>query len=136
LIEFFSEDIKFTPSYPDKLSRWIESVIKAENHLLGDINYVFVSDDYLLSLNQKFLDHQSLTDIITFDQSTDPFTISGDIYISIDRIQNNAKAYNQTFERELKRVMVHGVLHLIGYKDKTLEEKSEMRKKEEAYLSL
>ena len=136
MIAFFSEDISFQIESPETIKHWIRSVIDKENHLPGNINYIFTSDAYLISMNRQYLDHDYFTDIITFDQSTDPLTISGDIYISVERVQENATQYQQSFEQELKRVLVHGVLHLIGYKDHTPEEKSEMRKKEEAYLSL
>ena len=136
MIEFFSEDIQFQIDTPELIRSWIELVISTENCIPGAINYIFTSDNYLLSINQKYLQHNSYTDIITFDQSSDPLTISGDIYISIERVQSNALQFDQPFEKELKRVLVHGVLHLIGYTDKSSEEKSEMRKKEEAYLSL
>jgi len=136
LIEFFSEDIEFEVAAPHQLRQWLQKVIRAEQCVPGDINYIFTSDDYLLALNQNYLQHETYTDILTFDQSTDSGSVSGDIYISIDRVRVNAGHYRQTFGQELKRVMVHGMLHLIGYNDQSPEEKSEMRKKEEAYLSL
>ena len=136
MIAFFNEDIQFQIDSQDTITLWIQSVISQENCITGDINYIFTSDAYLISINRQYLDHDYYTDIITFDQSTDPLTISGDIYISIDRVRANAIKYQQPFQRELKRVLVHGILHLIGYGDQTPEEKSEMRKKEEAYLSL
>jgi rRNA maturation RNase YbeY len=136
LIAFFNEDIQFQIDSQDTITFWIQSVISQESCIAGDINYIFTSDEYLVSINRQYLDHDYYTDIITFDQSTDPLTISGDIYISIDRVRANAIKYRQPFKRELKRVLVHGILHLIGYGDQTPEEKSEMRKKEEAYLSL
>ena len=136
MIEFFNEDISFQIDSPNQIRSWIEQVISTEKCITGDINYIFTSDNYLLSINQEYLQHNSFTDIITFDQSSDPLTISGDIYISIERVSSNALQFDQSFEMELRRVLVHGVLHLIGYNDKSSEEKSEMRKKEEAYLSL
>ena len=136
MVEFFTEDIEFHLQSPAKLRNWVEKVIELENHIPGDINYIFTSDEYLLSVNLKYLNHNSYTDIITFDQSSDPLTIAGDIFISVQRVRSNSEHYQQSFEQELKRVMIHGILHLIGYKDKSLEEKAEMRKKEEAYLSL
>lgn len=136
MIEFFNEDTDFVPQTPEVLKPWIERVIIEEGHQLGDINYIFCSNPYLLTLNSSYLNHHSYTDVIAFDQSTKPLTISGDIYISVDQVKINAIEYGQTFGQELKRVMVHGVLHLLGYKDKTPDEKQEMRKKEEAYLSL
>jgi len=103
--------------------------------MVGDINYIFCSDSYLLKLNQEFLSHQTYTDIITFDYSVGK-TISGEIYISLDRIKENANHFNVSPQEELLRVMIHGVLHLSGYRDKKRAEKSIMRKKEEACLSL
>ena len=111
-------------------------MVSNEDHETGEINYIFCSRLYLLNLNQTYLNHHDHTDILTFDQSTTPGTVSGDIYISVDQVRDNAKQYAVSFQQELKRVMVHGILHLLGYNDKTPEEQKEMRKKEEAYLSL
>lgn len=136
MIAFFSEDSDFKPTSTTKLRQWIGHVIQRESHLTGEINYIFCSRSYLLELNQTYLNHEEHTDILTFDQSTVPGTISGDIYISVDQVRDNALLFRETFDQELKRVMVHGILHLLGYNDKTPEEQREMRKKEEAYLSL
>jgi rRNA maturation RNase YbeY len=136
LIAFFSEDTDFKPTSTAKLRQWISNVIKRESHLTGEVNYIFCSRPYLLELNQTYLNHHDHTDILTFDQSTLPETISGDIYISVDQVRENALLFGDTFEQELRRVMIHGILHLLGYNDKTPEEQREMRKKEEAYLSL
>ena len=103
---------------------------------MGDINYVFCDDNYLAKLHQSYLESDDLTDIITFDYSEGDRTLSGDLFISVDRVEENASEFSIEFEDELDRVIVHGVLHLIGYNDKTDQEKSEMRKKEEGYLSL
>ena len=111
-------------------------MITAENHQLGDVNYIFCSRSYLLELNQGYLQHDFHTDILTFDHSLEPGIISGDLYISVEQVMENAQQYQEPFLQELKRVMVHGVLHLLGYNDQTPEEQKEMRKKEEAYLSL
>jgi rRNA maturation RNase YbeY len=111
-------------------------VAKTEKKEIGDLTYVFCSDDYLLSLNQQFLKHNTLTDIITFDYSEGKKELSGEIYISIDRVADNAAKFKTDFQDELHRVMIHGVLHLAGYKDKKPAEKALMRKKEEACLSL
>ena len=100
------------------------------------LNYIFCSDAFLLSLNVEYLNHNTLTDVITFDNSDDSKGIQGEIYISIDRIRENAKKYRVPFERELHRVMIHGLLHLLGYADKTPLQKKMMRKKESTYLSL
>lgn len=115
------------------LRSWIIDVITSEGFNVGDISYVFCSDDYLLRLNSAYLDHNTYTDIITFDY-TEEKTISGDIFISIDRIKENAREYREKMYREISRVMVHGVLHLIGYEDNTAALKSEMRKKEDFCL--
>ena len=136
MIQFFTEDIDFELPSPTPLKSWITQVIQNEGRQLGELNYIFCSDSYLLSLNQQYLQHHSLTDILTFDQSDSPEIISADIYISIERIHENAANYEVSNHHELKRVMVHGVLHLMGYNDKTPEQRAEMRKKEEAYLSL
>ncbi|MBS1554827.1 MAG: rRNA maturation RNase YbeY [Bacteroidetes bacterium] len=134
-IRYFSEQVEFKIKNKRKTSIWIESIAKKEKKGIGDLTYVYCSDDYLLSLNQKFLNHNTLTDIITFDYS-EAKTLSGEIYISIERVAENAEKFKVTFEDELHRVMIHGVLHLAGYKDKRPAEKALMRKKEEASLSL
>ncbi len=115
---------------------WIKEVARREKKTIKEINYIFCSDEYLLQLNQGFLNHKTLTDIITFDNSEGKNGLEGEIYISIERVQENAIKFNTEFEDELHRVMIHGVLHLIGYKDKKPSEKALMRKKEEACLSL
>ncbi len=115
---------------------WIKHVIKEENHQPGDLFYHFCSDEYLLKLNRDFLQHDYLTDIITFPFSTQPEIVSGEIFISIDRVRENAFALQTGFEREFARVLIHGVLHLLGYGDQTDEEKRVMRSKEDYYLSL
>ncbi len=119
----------------NKLSSWISVIIEVEKYKKDTINYIFCSDDYLLDLNVKHLKHNTLTDIITFNYNQGK-RISADIFISIDRVRENSEKFNVSFEDELHRVMIHGVLHLIGYKDKTKDEKALMRKKEDYYLSL
>lgn len=135
-IQFFSEDIPFKPPYPRKTKSWIKQTIAKEKKTPGDLNFIFCSDDYLLQINIDYLNHQTYTDIITFDNSEDPKFIEGDIFISIDRVRENALKFNRPFEEELRRVIIHGVLHLIGYSDKSNEQKIVMRRKEDAYLSL
>lgn len=135
-IRFFSEDISFKIDLPRKKTLWIKEVARREKKTIKEINYIFCSDEYLLQLNHGFLKHKTLTDIITFDNSEDKTSLQGEIYISIDRVRENALKFKAAFEVELKRVMIHGVLHLIGYKDKKPSEKTLMRKKEEACLSL
>jgi rRNA maturation RNase YbeY len=136
IIRFFSEDISFKIDLPRKKNLWIKEVARREKKTIKEINYIFCSDEYLLQLNQGFLNHKTLTDIITFDNSEGKNGLEGEIYISIERVQENAIKFNTEFEDELHRVMIHGVLHLIGYKDKKPSEKALMRKKEEACLSL
>jgi len=136
VIEFFSEDIEYAPQTTNELVNWITTVVENERHIVGDINFIYCSNSYLLNINQTYLGRHTYTDIITFDQSTRTNVIAGDIYISIDQIRSNASKYQESFDKELKRVMVHGILHLLGYNDKSVEEQQEMSKKEEAYLSL
>jgi rRNA maturation RNase YbeY len=135
-IHFFSQGTPFKLKTPRKVSSWIKRVVAEEGSSIQEINYVFCPDSYLLTLNQGFLKHNTLTDIITFDNSEGHGSLEGDIYISIDRVKENANKYKVSFDDELSRVMVHGVLHLLGYKDKKPTEKALMRKKEEACLSL
>ena len=116
------------------IKKWIDVVIKKEKRKLGEIHYVFVSDEELLEMNEQFLKHNTYTDIITFDYSEGK-TINGDIFISIDRVKDNASKFKTEFNDELHRVIIHGVLHLCGYKDKTKKDASLMRKMEENSLS-
>lgn len=136
MINYFNEDIDFSLSNPHVQSEWIESIITSYRFELEEINYIFCSDEYLLKINRDHLDHDYYTDIITFDNSESPELIEADIFISIDRVQENAKSQNTTFLDELNRVMIHGVLHLLGFGDKSEEEKRLMREKEDACLSL
>jgi probable rRNA maturation factor len=135
-IQFFSEDLPFSPPHPRKTKSWIKQTIAEEKHHLGDLNFIFCSDEYLLQINVEYLSHQTYTDIITFDNSEDPAVIEGDIFISVERIRENASKFNSPFEEELRRVIIHGVLHLLGYSDKSSDDKIAMRGKEDAYLSL
>ncbi|SNY95001.1 rRNA maturation RNase YbeY [Flagellimonas pacifica] len=118
-----------------KYSDWITRVIVSEGFGIGQVDYIFCSDDYLLNINQQYLNHDTFTDIITFDYSSGS-CISGDVFISADRVKENAKTYNVGFEEELLRVMSHGVLHLMGYGDKMDEERELMRKKEDEKIKL
>ncbi|MEQ8807527.1 MAG: rRNA maturation RNase YbeY [Imperialibacter sp.] len=135
-ITFFSEEITFKLASPTKVRSWIKEVIRLEKHTLAEVSYVFCSDDYLHNMNVQYLNHDTLTDIITFDNSEEEEQIEGDIFISIDRVKENAARLNLPFENELHRVMIHGILHLCGYKDKASSERELMRKKEDACLSL
>ena len=118
-----------------KTKEWINQVIKKEKFKLGELGYNFCSDEYLLQINIEHLNHDFYTDVITFELNEDK-TIIGDIYISIDRVKDNAKQNSKTFTNELMRVLIHGVLHLCGYKDKTKKDAATMREKEDYYLSL
>ena len=118
-----------------EIRNWISHSIGEEIFNEGDLNYIFCTDDYLLDINIKYLKHNTLTDIISFDYTMGK-TISGDVYISIDRVTENALNYKVKFEDELHRVMIHGVLHFCGFKDKSKSEKELMRNKEDYYLSL
>jgi len=136
LINYFYHKVRFKLKSPRKETAWIKKAAESEGASVKEINYIFCSDSYLLDLNRGFLKHNTLTDIITFDNTVVPGQIEGEIYISIDRVKENAVEFNVPFVDELDRVMIHGVLHLLGYKDKKPTEKALMRKKEEAYLSL
>ena len=136
MINFHIEEIEFKIQQKQKLKNWLKTVLLAEGFILGDLNYVFCSDDYLLKINIEYLDHDFLTDIITFDNSDEDELIEGDIFISIDRVRDNARTFQVSDEHELKRVLVHGMLHLCGYLDKTEEEEKLMRSKENHYLQL
>ena len=116
-----------------EFSSWLNEIIIEENKILGDIVYIFCDDDYLLAKNIKYLNHNTLTDVITFDYSKNKL-ISGDILISIDRVHENSNIFGVQFLNELQRVMAHGLLHLLGYNDKTEIEEKEIREKEDYYL--
>lgn len=130
----FNYETDFKLSKAQDFSKWISNVIVSEDCREGDINYIFCSDDYLHDINLKYLNHDTLTDIISFDYSVGK-ELHGDIYISIDRVADNAKDFNVEFSEELKRVMVHGVLHYCGYKDKSESDKLTMRSKEDFYIN-
>lgn len=132
IVNFCNEDVEINLP-EEKLIEWINNTIKNEQQKTGEINYIFCSDKYLLDVNKKYLNHDYYTDVITFDY-TENKTVSGDIYISIDTVNENAKEYSKNSQHELFRVMIHGVLHLLGYKDATDEEKQEMRNKEDFHL--
>ncbi len=134
MISFYSET-DFRLKQQSKVSDWIVSTIADAGYSEGDLSFIFCSDEYLLEKNIKYLNHNVLTDIITFDYTMGKL-ISGDIFISIERVTENAGDYEVSFKDELHRVIIHGILHLLGYKDKTQEEKQLMREKEDYYLSL
>lgn len=131
----FNFEFEFKLTNEADLKDWISQCIESENHSLGEINYIFCDDDYLHNLNVTFLKHDTLTDIISFDNTMGTL-VSGDIFISVERVKENAEIFKVSFEEELHRVMIHGILHYLGYKDKTEAEKSEMRSKENYYLQL
>ena len=133
MVHFCTEDITFSLKEKLKHKAWLNEVAKQEGKRILELTYVFCSDDYLLQINQEYLNHDTLTDIVTFDNSEDPKRIEGDIFISIDRVKENGEKLG-TKETELKRVMVHGLLHLLGYKDKKKEDKATMTEKEDFYI--
>ncbi len=131
----FSSENEFVLENRKVIGSWIEFTIHQEDKELGEINYIFCDDDYLVNINNKILKHNTLTDIISLDYSIDNI-VSGDIYISTERVIENAVLFSNSFDNELHRVMVHGVLHYCGYRDKTIEEKNLIKSKEDYYLSL
>lgn len=135
MISFQNLSIGFKLSNKTKLKQWIKAITEKEKHQLGTINYIFCTDEELLDINLKHLNHNTYTDIITFDY-TEGKTISSDIFISVERVLENAQKFKVDFDTELKRVMIHGVLHLCGYKDKTKADAELMRKKENSAIKL
>jgi probable rRNA maturation factor len=135
-IEFFSEDIDFELNNPEQVSEWIADIIERHGQELSNLTYIFCSDDYLHEINVEYLNHDTLTDIITFNNADMEGIIEGDVFISVDRVRDNAQDHGTTFEDELHRVIIHGVLHLLGFEDKTEEQEALMRKEEDSSLSL
>ena len=135
-IIFSVEEISFNLKEKNKIKRWIKNIIENEGKKLGEISYIFCSDEYLLDINQKYLEHNTYTDIITFDYTENSNIISGDIFVSIDRVKENSIKFKVTFEEELRRVLIHGILHLLGYPDKKPSEEKKMREKENEALLL
>lgn len=133
-INFFYEDVEDLHLNKVKLKNWIKSVIKEEGSSSGDLSFIFCSDEYLLEINKQYLNHDYFTDIITFDY-VDNGLISGDIFISVERVAENAESFKVSFSNELNRIIIHGVLHLLGYKDKASNEKKLMTEKEDYFLS-
>lgn len=131
----FNYELDFNLDDETVYADWLSNVISSEIKNEGEINYIFCDDDYLLEINQQYLDHDTLTDIISFDYSIGN-ELHGDIFISIERVRENAKDYSVSFEEELKRVMVHGVLHYCGYKDKSEQDEKVMREKEEEKMKM
>ena len=135
-IEFFFEEVSIPGFSEEEIREWIIGVIENEKNVPGDVSFIFCNDQYLYQMNVQYLQHDSLTDIITFDYCPETGNISGDLFISIDRVEENARELNLSFHDELKRVMVHGVLHLMGYNDKDSAQRAAMRQKENYYLTL
>ena len=129
----FTSNTNFQLRNKGALTSWMEKVVQKEGRKMKDLSFVFCDDIDLLDKNSKYLNHDNFTDILTFDYSENN-NISGDIYISIDRVKENARTYKVTFENELDRVMIHGVLHLLGYKDESEKEQKIMKEKEDFYL--
>ena len=132
-ISFNFVETKDILSKKNKIKAWIKSVVEKRGMKVGDISYIFCKDEYLLDINQNYLNHDDFTDIISFDYS-DKDKVAGDLFISVERVMENAQNLNQEFEQELYRVIIHGVLHLLGLKDKTKAQEKEMRKAEEECL--
>ena len=134
-ISFFAEDIDFTLKQKQKIRQWITATAKAEGlSRIGELNFIFCSDDYLLDINKQYLNHDTYTDIVTFDNSEQEEVVAGDIFISIERVRDNAQKFGVAEWDELCRVIIHGVLHLCGYLDKTKKDKALMTEKEDEYL--
>ena len=142
MIRYFKEDTSFSLKDKRLINKWLQEVSKQRGYKIGELNYIFCSDPYLLAINKQFLDHDYETDIITFDNSDDYELetghkgVSADIYISVDTVRVNAKAYGEGFDREMHRVIVHGLLHLIGYDDVTEWKQRRMRAAENRALKL
>lgn len=131
----FNYETEFELPNESAIERWISQVIASEQKREGEINYVFCDDDYLLELNQNYLQHDTLTDIISFDYTVGN-ELNGDIFISVERVRENAEIFNQTFDNEILRVMIHGVLHYCGYKDKSTVDEQRMREKENEKIAM
>lgn len=135
MINFFTEDVSLPLFNQSSVTAWLCNVCESENKELDEVSIIFCSDDYLLTMNNEYLQHDYYTDIITFDYCFDNQVV-GDLFISVDRVTDNAKLNLASFNNELLRVMVHGILHLIGFKDKSDEDSKLMRLKEDEYLNL
>lgn len=135
MIRFFNEDVPFKLPQKQATRQWLKQQAGQEGYTIGDLNYIFCSDDYVLQVNRDYLQHDYYTDIITFDQSEEAGKIEGDIFISVDRVADNAAQAGVSAEQEMRRVLAHGLLHLCGYSDKTDEEQAQMRTKEEEWMN-
>lgn len=135
MVSYFFQDTKFKFNCRRLNNFWLKTVARSEVRKLGDVNIIFCSDNYILDINQKYLQHDYFTDIITFDYCEGD-VLSGDLFISVDSVRENSVLYNTEFADELNRVIVHGILHLVGYDDHTPEEQKTMREKENYYLQM
>jgi probable rRNA maturation factor len=136
IINFFFEDIEEISLNKKNVKQWIQKVTSTEGFCIDTINFIFCSDNFLLDLNRSYLSHHTLTDIITFPYNDLPNPLHGDIFISVERVIENANLFSVSFNQEMNRVIIHGVLHLMGYEDKTKKQESLMREKESLYLTL
>ena len=134
MIRFFNEDVPYKLTQKQATRQWLKQQAEREGFSVGDLNYIFCSDEHILQVNRDYLQHDYYTDIITFDQSEENGKIEGDIFISVDRVADNASQLGIPAEQEMRRVLAHGLLHLCGYGDKTNEEEIQMRVKEEEWL--
>ncbi|RIV27582.1 rRNA maturation RNase YbeY [Fibrisoma montanum] len=134
MIRFFNEDINYKLPQKQITRQWLKRQAEREGYAVGDLNYIFCSDEYVLQVNRDYLQHDYYTDIITFDQGEEEGKIEGDIFISVERVTDNARQLNLSVEQEMRRVLAHGLLHLCGYGDKTDEEVQLMRTKEDEWL--
>lgn len=134
-IHFFEEEITFSFKNKRSIKTWIRETIESQKYKLGELNFIFCSDEYLLSMNVGYLNHHTYTDIITFDQSEEEEVISGDIFISVDRLKENAQKFGVTEADELCRLLIHGTLHLLGHTDKSPKQRAEMTRMEDLYLA-
>lgn len=134
MIRFFNEDVPYKLPHKQGVRQWLKQQAQQEGYTIGDLNYIFCSDEYVLQVNRDYLQHDYYTDIITFDQSEEEEKLEGDIYISVDRVADNAAQLGIPAEQEMLRVLAHGLLHLCGYADKGAEEEIQMRKKEDEWL--
>lgn len=136
MLKFFPEEIDFKVPQALRTKKWIKDIAQSEGYKIGDLNYIFCSDEYLLEINRQYLEHDYYTDIITFDHSEEGDKLEGDIYVSVDRVRENADSLGLPFEIEIRRVLIHGLLHLIGFEDADDELKKQMRFKEDECLLL
>ncbi|EJF53147.1 metalloprotein, YbeY/UPF0054 family [Saprospira grandis DSM 2844] len=136
MIEFYTEDIDYKLPQAEQMESWLQAIAKREGLDIEALSFIFCSDAYLLPMNQEYLQHDTLTDVITFQYQEEGQPVSGDIFISVERCRENAEKFEVLAQNEIHRVMAHGLLHLLGYKDKSKEEAQLMRQKENESLEL